>query len=66
MAAAARLPEGWREGHGGDLACPHRDCSVCPACAARPEVLAVYGQHFWVPDPGERAELEEQMRGGRS
>ncbi len=53
-----RLPKGWREGHEGDLACPHRDCSVCPPCAAsRPEVVEVYGLHFWVSDAAEREAL---------
>jgi hypothetical protein len=50
-----KIPKGWREGHGGDVACPHRDCSCCPECAKRPEVLHIYGQHFWVPDEAERA-----------
>jgi hypothetical protein len=60
--ATKRLPKGWREGHGGDLACQHRDCSVCPACAKeRPEAMPVYGQHFWIPDPAERAALSAQM-----
>lgn len=48
------MPRGWREGHGGDVACPHRDCSVCRECARRAEVVEVYGQHFWIPDPAER------------
>ncbi len=56
------LPKGWREGHGGDLACPHRDCSVCPACAAaHVECVEVYGQHFWVPNERERAEIRASL-----
>ena len=44
----SRPSSGFREGHGGDLACPHRDVSCCDACAlAHPEIVEVYGQHFW-------------------
>lgn len=50
------MPKGWKTGHGGDVACPHRDCSCCPDCAKREEVVGVYGQHFWMADPVERAE----------
>lgn len=56
------LPRGFREGHGGDLACPHRDISCCAACAAaHPEIVEVYSQHFWVSDPGERASLRREL-----
>ena len=56
------LPPGFREGHSGDLACPHRDVSCCRACAeAHPEIVEVYGQHFWVADPTERAELARML-----
>src|SRR6266511_260708 len=42
--ASEELPSGFREGHQGDLACPHRDCSVCPKCAAAyPEIVEVRG-----------------------
>ena len=58
MTTANRLPKGWREGHSGDVACPHRDCSCCPDCAKRPEVTAVYGQHFWDPTGEVRRALE--------
>jgi hypothetical protein len=54
-----RLPKGWREGHASDLACPHRDVSVCPLCAKRPEVMLVAGMHMWVPSPAERRQIEE-------
>ena len=57
---AGRLPKGWQTGHGGDIACPHRDCSCCRECAKRPEVVEVYGQHFWVPDERERAKLQAE------
>lgn len=56
-----KLPRGFREGHGGDLACPHRDCSCCTECATRPEVVEVFGQHFWVPEPAERATLRARV-----
>jgi hypothetical protein len=56
-AGAGDLPAGWREGHEGDVACPHRDCSVCPDCSRREEVVEVYGRHFWIPAPLEREAL---------
>lgn len=59
MSAARKMPRGFREGHGGDLACPHRDVSCCRACAvAHPEIVEVYSQHFWVADPVEREALQ--------
>lgn len=59
---AKRLPRGWRRGHQDDLACPHRDVSVCPPCAAaHAEVVEVYGQHYWMPDAEERAALLAEM-----
>lgn len=55
---SARLPRGFRRGHGEDLACPHRDVSTCPACAAEhEEIVEVYGTHYWIGDPTERGEL---------
>jgi hypothetical protein len=53
------LPNGLRLGHDESVACKHRDLSVCPVCAAAfaPDLVDVYGQHFWVPDPAERALL---------
>ena len=60
----ATMPKGWREEHGGDLACAHRDCSCCPECAKRAEVVEVYGQHFWIADPAERAFIAEQIARG--
>lgn len=54
-----RLPHSFREGHSGDLACPHRDVSCCSSCAhAHPEIVEVYGQHFWVADLAERVALK--------
>jgi len=58
----ARLPRGFRRGHSDDLACPHRDVSCCPVCAEdNPEILEIYGQHFWMPDAAEREGLRSEM-----
>lgn len=60
LAAAAaqpdgrRLPRGWRRGTQDEVACPHRDLSVCPTCATEPEVMDVFGAHYWVRNPVER------------
>ncbi len=52
------MPRGFRVGHSGDLACPHRDVSCCDACArAHVEIVEVYGQHFWISDAAERDAL---------
>lgn len=52
------LPKGFREDPDtGQLRCPHRDISTCDACAKLEGVVEVRGQHFWVPDPAERAVL---------
>lgn len=56
-----RPPKGWRTGHDGDLACPHRDVSVCADCARlHVEVIEIYGQHFWIASEAERAVLENE------
>jgi hypothetical protein len=61
-----RKPRGFREGHDGSLACPHRDVSVCPTCAAKhAEIVDVYGRHFWVADPVERKQLIDDMKPGK-
>lgn len=52
-------PPGWHEQADGSLVCPHRDLSVCPACAQRPEAVEVVGAHFWLP--GELRELAAEM-----
>jgi hypothetical protein len=58
MKMNVKPPKGWREGHDGSLACPHRDCSVCPKCdAAHVECVDVVGAHFWLADPADRAEF---------
>lgn len=55
-------PRGWHEQKSGELVCPHRDLSVCPACAAaNPEALDCYGVHFWIP-LSDRAEMERMGR----
>jgi len=53
------LPRGFRQGFDGDIACPHRDLSVCPTCALehQPEIVESFGRHYWVTDPAERTEL---------
>jgi hypothetical protein len=44
-------PAGFREGTQYELACPHRDLSCCPECAAaHPEINEVYGIHYWSPE----------------
>jgi hypothetical protein len=53
-----RRPRGFREGHTGNLACPHRDVTCCPHCAAaHEEIVEIYGQHFWIADRVERMEM---------
>jgi hypothetical protein len=56
-----RLPAGWRENSTGDVACPHRDVSCCPACAKHEEVVEVFGQHFWMEYPNEREALRREV-----
>ena len=51
------LPQGFSEGHAGDLACPHRDVTCCAQCQVNyPEIAIFGGQAFWVADPAERTE----------
>jgi hypothetical protein len=54
-----RLPRSLRRGTQDEIACCHRDLSVCPDCAKQyaPELVDVYGQHYWVPDPADREAL---------
>jgi len=55
-------PRGWHEDREGALACPHRDLSVCPPCAAStPEALESYGMHFWIADPADRATIAAEI-----
>lgn len=57
-----RLPQGYRRGHDDSIACPHRDLSVCPGCAIlHPELVEVYGNHYWIADPKERETLKAEM-----
>lgn len=61
------LPKGFREGHTGDIACPHRDVSCCEECASsHPEIVDVAGQHFWVSNPVEREQLKAEVKAYRS
>lgn len=53
-----RLPRGFRRGHDDSLACPHRDCTCCNACAGKHiEIVEVGSTHFWVPNEAERIAL---------
>jgi hypothetical protein len=63
QAERGSLPAGWREGHEGDVVCPHRDCSVCRECAQRAEVVEVCGRHFWISDPLERNAMRKPSGG---
>lgn len=59
---AQREPKKFRVGHSGDLACPHRDVTCCQKCADKyPEIVEVYGQHFWIADKRERDALKARM-----
>lgn len=56
------LPVGFRQLESGDIACPHRDVSCCKACAAEhPEIIEVYSQHFWEPNPNVRAAIQARL-----
>lgn len=62
MPKTSRLPKGFRRGHDGSLACPHRDCSTCEDCAGTySEIVDVVGAHFWIADPEERAVLRAEI-----
>lgn len=51
----------FRTNDDGTAVCPHRDLTVCAECATHPEVVAVAGAHFHMPDADERAELMEAL-----
>lgn len=51
----------FRTNDDGTAVCPHRDLTVCAECATHPEVVAVAGAHFHMPDAAERAELMEAL-----
>lgn len=45
-----RLPKGYREDHRtGQVACPHRDLSVCKLCDQKDFIVEVHGVHFFAP-----------------
>lgn len=53
-----RPPAGFHEQADRTLVCPHRDLSVCGACAASsPAIMEGMGAHYWVPNAGDRTEL---------
>lgn len=43
---ATPAPATWATNADGSLVCPHRDLSVCSACAGLPGVTEVVGAHF--------------------
>ena len=48
-----RRPKGHTQAD-GSFVCPHRDLSCCAACLAADErLIEVYGQVFYVKDPGD-------------
>lgn len=55
-----RNPSTWRTNADGSLVCPHRDLSVCAECARHPEVIEVYGAHYWDPDESFDTERSRQ------
>jgi len=59
----SKPPRGFRENpETGELYCPHRDVSCCPACEkAHSEIVEVHGQHFWTHTPAEKAELRRLL-----
>lgn len=57
-----RLPRYWKRLAADEVACPHRDLSVCPACTVvHPECVEVFGRFYWVPDARERELLEDKV-----
>ena len=52
------LPTGFSDDtYEGNIVCPHRDLSCCRECAnAHDEIVEVYGVHYWITDPAERAQ----------
>lgn len=59
----ARPPKGFRENPStGQISCPHRDVTCCPACLkANPEIVEVGGQCFWTSSEREKKELLREM-----
>lgn len=57
-----RMPRGFRKGHDGSIACPHRDKSCCNDCAkAHEEIVDIVGAHFWIANPVDRAAMKAEM-----
>ena len=57
-----RKPNGFRGGFNEELACSHRDCSVCPTCEATyANIVESYGQHYWVRDYAEWCEYVKEI-----
>lgn len=54
----------YRTNADGSAVCPHRDLSVCPECATDPAMVEVFGAHYYLPDPVERAILLAELHDG--
>lgn len=62
MSTTITTADDFLTGSEGDLVCRHRDLSCCAACAAaHPEIVDVYGKHFWIDDDALRAALIADM-----
>jgi hypothetical protein len=60
----ARKPKGWTSGYDGNIACLHRDLSVCDDCATKyGNVYEVYSQHYWAIDLADLQDVIEQIVG---
>ncbi len=59
---AKRKPAGFREGFAEELACSHRDMSVCDKCANKyANIVECYGVHYWMRSESELAEYVEMF-----
>lgn len=53
----SRLPRGWHRQKDETIVCPHRDLSVCQACAAaNREAVEIDSRHYWMRSEAEHAE----------
>ena len=58
----ARKPKGFRQSFNEEMACAHRDVSVCPECANKyANIVEVAGTHYWVRDYAEWRELVGEL-----
>ena len=57
-----RKPAGMREGHNEELACRHRNTTVCLECVNTYEnIVEVFGAFYWVATKEELKEYNEMM-----